>query len=129
MLCTVNDYIFKGFNQPLLGSFIIPVGDLIDDLKHERERETQAIADILEELEKIIQGTGIPTYSINIEEDRAGSMFDEGGILNTQHTFIAREATDVAKSSIKIRQEDDASKPLIQSYRDLEEEEKVPDVA
>jgi L-rhamnose mutarotase len=40
MLCTVNDYIFKGFNQPLLGSFIIPVGDLIDDLKHERERET-----------------------------------------------------------------------------------------
>ena len=83
MLCTVNDYIFKGFNQPLLGSFIIPVGDLIDDLKHERERETQAIADILEELEKIIQGTGIPTYSINIEEDRAGSMFDEGGILET----------------------------------------------
>jgi hypothetical protein len=30
---------------------------------------------------------------------------------------------------MKIRQEDDASKPLIQSYRDLEEEEKVPDVA
>lgn len=40
MLCTVNDYIFKGFNQPLLGSFIIPVGDLIDDLADERRRET-----------------------------------------------------------------------------------------
>jgi len=55
-------------------------------------------------------------------------MFDEGGILNTMNTFIAREATDVAKPSMKNRKEDDASKPLIQSYRDLEEE-KVPDVA
>ena len=27
--CTVNDYIFKGFSQPMIGSFIIPVGDLI----------------------------------------------------------------------------------------------------
>ncbi len=67
MLCTVNDYIFKGFNQPLLGSFIIPVGDLIDDLAEERRTETQAIADILDELDKIIQGRGIPTYSINME--------------------------------------------------------------
>ena len=128
MLCTVNDYIFKGFNQPLLGSFIIPVGDLIDDLKHERERETQAIADILEELEKIIQGTGIPTYSINIEEDRAGSMLDEGGILETQNTFIVRETTDIAKKSMRIKVEDEAKKPLM-SYHDLEEEEKVMDVA
>lgn len=46
LLCSVHDYIFKGFNQPLLGSFIITVGQLIDDLIEERARETKAIEDI-----------------------------------------------------------------------------------
>jgi hypothetical protein len=58
-LCTVHDYIFKGFNQPLLGSFIIPVGDLIDKLAEERHRETAAIENIINELDKIIRGEGI----------------------------------------------------------------------
>ncbi len=83
MLCTVNDYIFKGFNQPLLGSFIIPVGDLIDDLADERRRETQAIAEVLEELENIIQGRGIMSYSINVD-DRAESMNED--IIQTEGT-------------------------------------------
>lgn len=63
LLCTVHDYIFKGFNQPLLGSFIIPVGDLIDKLKDERARETKAIEDILKGLMEIIEGRGIPSYN------------------------------------------------------------------
>ena len=83
MLCTVNDYIFKGFNQPLLGSFIIPVGDLVDDLADERRRETQAIAEVLEELENIIQGIGIMSYSINVD-DRAESMNED--IIQTEGT-------------------------------------------
>lgn len=62
LLCSVHDYIFKGFNQPLLGTFIIPVGDLIDKLAEERDRETKAIQHIIEELDKIIQGQGITTY-------------------------------------------------------------------
>lgn len=119
MLCTVNDYIFKGFNQPLLGSFIIPVGDLIDDLATERQEETQAIANVLEELEKIIQGRGIPTYSINL--DRVDSM--------ETSTFILRNDTmkSMKNNSIKIIN-DEAEKPLL-TYDDLEEEEeKVNDV-
>lgn len=130
MLCTVNDYIFKGFNQPLLGSFIIPVGDLIDDLADERSRETQAIADVLEELEKIIQGRGIPTYSINVDERAESMMEDSNGILQTEQTMIMREETNKARASVKIFKEinDEASKPLISSFHDLEEEEKVTDV-
>ena len=45
--CTVYDYIFKGlFSQPMLGPFIIPIGDLIQDLIQEREEETAAIEHI-----------------------------------------------------------------------------------
>jgi hypothetical protein len=29
LVCTVYDYIFMGFNQPLIGSFTIPIGELI----------------------------------------------------------------------------------------------------
>jgi hypothetical protein len=43
LVCTVYDYIFMGFNQPLVGSFTIPIGDLILALKEERETETAAI--------------------------------------------------------------------------------------
>jgi hypothetical protein len=41
--CAVHDYIFKGFSQPMIGSFIIPVGDLIHALIAERAEETAAI--------------------------------------------------------------------------------------
>ena len=69
----MHDYIFKGFNQPLLGSFIIPVGDLIDKLKDERARETKAIEDILKALMEIIEDRGIPSYNREV-----------GGGLNKQ---------------------------------------------
>jgi hypothetical protein len=123
MLCTVNDYIFKGFNQPLLGSFIIPVGDLIDYLADERRTETQAIADILDELDKIIQGRGIPTYSINME--RVDSL-NEKDFLEGRDTLIMRNESQKSKNSVRVIN-DEAEKPLL-TYNDLEEEEKVEDV-
>jgi hypothetical protein len=59
LACTVHDYIFKGFNQPMIGSFIIPIGDLVHKLAKEREEETAAIDYILTELDKIMAGEGI----------------------------------------------------------------------
>jgi hypothetical protein len=32
-----------GMNQPLIGTFTIPIGDLIQSIKKEREEETKAI--------------------------------------------------------------------------------------
>jgi hypothetical protein len=43
LACTVHDYIFKGLSQPMIGSFIIPIGDLVEKLKKERREETAAI--------------------------------------------------------------------------------------
>jgi hypothetical protein len=32
LVCTVYDYIFVGLNQPLIGSFTIPIGELIHEI-------------------------------------------------------------------------------------------------
>ena len=61
--CTVHDYIFRGFSQPMIGSFIIPVGELIQKLAKERSEELGAIQYIVEQLDLIMKGEGIPSYS------------------------------------------------------------------
>jgi hypothetical protein len=55
----VHDNIFKGFSQPLMGSFVIPVGDLIHALIEERRSETAAIQYIIDELDNIAKGEGV----------------------------------------------------------------------
>jgi hypothetical protein len=55
-------------NQPLIGSFTIPIGELIHSIKLEREREIEEIEEVLEGLRKIISGEiVIPSYSIKNE--------------------------------------------------------------
>lgn len=53
-----------GLNQPLIGSFTIPIGELIYNLKKEREEETAAIKYIVDELDKILKGVGVTSYNI-----------------------------------------------------------------
>lgn len=52
--CTVYDYIFRGWNQPIIGTFVLPIGELMTALKKEREEETGVIRDINEKLEAIL---------------------------------------------------------------------------
>ena len=52
--CTVYDYIFKGWNQPMIGVFTLPIGELMMELKAERREETAIIENIITELEKIL---------------------------------------------------------------------------
>jgi len=49
LTCTVFDYIFKGWNQPMIGVFNIPIGDLMLKLKQTRKED-------IEEMEKVIDG-------------------------------------------------------------------------
>ena len=37
--CDVYDYIFKGLSQPLLGTFSIPIGDIIEETRVNQEEE------------------------------------------------------------------------------------------
>lgn len=48
MSCSVFDNIAMGFNQPLIGTFVIPIGDLMHALAKERIDETEALEDVVE---------------------------------------------------------------------------------
>lgn len=66
LACAVYDYIFKGFNQPMIGVFTVPIGQLMLDLKEERRSETAVIQNINEELEKLLKSDDfIKSYSLN----------------------------------------------------------------
>jgi hypothetical protein len=44
--CAVYDYIYKGWNQPMIGVFTLPIGQLMLDLIEERQEETAIMIDI-----------------------------------------------------------------------------------
>jgi len=56
--------VFKGFSQPLIGTFVLPIGDLIFDLREERRTELEAVRTIINEIEKIASGNAPPSYNI-----------------------------------------------------------------
>jgi hypothetical protein len=105
LACQVHDNIFKGFSQPLMGSFIIPVGDLIHALAEERRFETEAIQHIIDELEKITKGEGVSSYSIN-EIPSSGSE-EERKIGEESRSQIEK----VKNKMVSI--DDDMKKPLL----------------
>ena len=54
---TIFDYIFKGFAQPVIGVFVLPMGQLIADLTKERTEEIAEMRKVVAALAQIsIQG-------------------------------------------------------------------------
>jgi len=47
MACTVYDSVCFGLSQPVIGTFIIPIGALIKELAEERKRETEALEHVI----------------------------------------------------------------------------------
>ena len=82
LTCQVFDNIFKGFNQPLIGVFTVPVGELMLALKKERKEETEIIEEINQKLEKILRfGNYEPKDYINasIPNDQTGASNNFNG--------------------------------------------------
>ena len=50
------DYIFKGWSQPLLGTFIVPIGDLLHKFADERRAEMEQSNVIIQKLSALIDG-------------------------------------------------------------------------
>lgn len=48
LACSVFDNIAMGFSQPLIGTFTIPIGDLMHELAKERKEESEALQNVLE---------------------------------------------------------------------------------
>lgn len=62
--CAVYDYIYKGWNQPMIGVFTLPIGQLMLDLIAERQEETEIMLDIGTKLDEIIKNAqAAPTGS------------------------------------------------------------------
>ncbi len=53
---SVYDNIAMGLAQPLIGSFVIPIGDLMHALIKERNEETQALEDVVGAVRKLVAG-------------------------------------------------------------------------
>lgn len=106
--CSVHDNIFKGFSQPLMGSFVVPVGDLIHALAEERRTETEAIQHIIDELDKISKGEGVITYN------NSTSINDLPSSGSSEEKKIVEEQKIVEKVKNKMSTVDDEmKKPLL----------------
>lgn len=106
LACTVYDCIFKGWSQPQIGTFDIPIGALMQDLEAERTEETQIIVDISAELEKMILAAPeelVPTYSIqNSSPDEQDNMGTEVGRADSEYS-VNPDATDAQKDAEKTK--------------------------
>ncbi len=78
--CDVFDMIFKGFVQPLLGTFSIPIGDVLQETIQNQKDELEQSDHIIKELKKIIAGGGVAMNLRNsIEAEERKSVFGENG--------------------------------------------------
>jgi len=64
LTCTVYDFIFRGWNQPIIGVFTLPIGDIMKALREERTEETAAMQDLLKKLKEMVAKPQqkIPSY-------------------------------------------------------------------
>jgi hypothetical protein len=56
MSCSVFDNIAMGLSQPLIGTFVIPIGDLMHALAKERIEETEALEVVVQQVRKFVSG-------------------------------------------------------------------------
>jgi hypothetical protein len=59
MTCTVYDSVVMGVRQPILGTFIVALGQLMLDLQAERASETKDLRDVVEAVKKFVRGESL----------------------------------------------------------------------
>ena len=67
--CDVYDYIFKGLSQPLLGTFSISIGEIIEQTKYDQMMELEESDKIIKELKKILNSNSEVKVDEEIKED------------------------------------------------------------
>ena len=65
LACRVFDKIFKGYEGALIGTFSIPIGQIMFDQRAEFEQNMLDLDVIIDELEKIRDGVGVVSYDTN----------------------------------------------------------------
>ena len=62
MACRVFDKIFKGYDGALIGTFSIPIGDIMFNQRREYKENMLDLDLIIDKLEKIKAGVGVVDY-------------------------------------------------------------------
>ena len=65
--CDVYDYVFRGFNQPLLGTFAIPIGKILEETVQKQKDEIVQSEYIIKELKRALAGEGPGDERLNEE--------------------------------------------------------------
>jgi hypothetical protein len=88
----------------LIGSFTIPIGELIHEIQAEREREIEEIREVIDGLNKIITGEVeivIPSYN----KDSAINRDSQDSALQADNNNLIMAVKKQIKKSIKIEEE------------------------
>jgi hypothetical protein len=94
----------------MIGSFVIPIGELIDKLVNERREETAAIEHILDELDKIMKDQGILTYSI---QEVSPLLNGESSFAETLTNLQQSAERQTAKLKRSIKVDEEMKQPLL----------------
>lgn len=111
MSCSVYDYIFKGWNQPLVGVFSIPIGELMHSLMAERKEETETIENICVELSKLLISDAAPVgaFALNDSIDNQSEYSAMNSTVDDGEALLGKsKSRKKAKKSMKKGQNSDS---------------------
>ena len=80
--CSVHDHIYKGLKQPLIGTFTIPVGEILFTYQHEMRKDIRELKDIIHGLEALLEQAREDHESGQVETHLTTNRFAQG--LNIQ---------------------------------------------
>ena len=91
--CTVYDQVFLGFSQPVVGTFTIPLGTIMQDCRRNNAELLRKAKEIIEALKTKIEGRGdgqgIMLNDINLDSKRAVTEATEGDMLEIEDDGMA----------------------------------------
>ncbi len=68
--CDCYDYVYKGWNQPLVGTFSIGIGEIMHEIANERDEDIKESEQIIDFLRNRLQG--VEKGSIIAEDEKEG---------------------------------------------------------
>lgn len=120
MACSVFDNIAMGYSQPLIGTFTIPIGDLMHELIKERKEESEALANVVAQIKKYVSGEMVAASFRNLIKTKVD---DENQRIEQEleEQRVKQAVKDQIAKKLSIKNGDDGSRVSInESGRDFD---------
>ena len=104
--CTVYDQVFLGLSQPVVGTFTIPFGRIMQECWREREDVLSRARELLDKLDKRIEGRLADPALIMLEEAKEDSSEEEDMVeVEDDEMKLIRESREREEAKQKIEEE------------------------